>query len=746
MRNLFIAVSAIGMLSLASACSNDDIVSTESGGEGTVTFALSLPQNVISRAFGEGTSPKDLKIAIYEASSDDAVNHIIDYDYTLAQGETEKTITLKLVEGKTYDFIFWAQERSTTDYRFDTSTQTLSVSYDNAKAADDSRDAFFGVKKSVKVSGPMSDRVELRRPFAQVNVGTNDIADALAVKTEVSTTALSIDGAYTKLNLFTGKATDPVKADFAAVPRPDTAFPFNPDEYDYLAMAYLLTGINPAADDVQNAQSELVNMDITITTTAGHEIAIPVGNVPVQRNYRTNIYGSLITSPFDWTVAIEPATSGSDINYPVAQPWDGKTVKSPAYDEATSTYTVVEPAEFVGLLQEANAQSGNNLFEGQTIKLASDLDFGGNAIPMIAEGASRKSGSAAGKAFTGVLDGNNRVISNFTIENTSSDGNTATGFIASLKGEDAIVKNLIFENVSLSSATAEQTAIVALVSEGATVEGIKVKSGSFTGTESTAGIVGRILSKGTVRNCENGATVHGSKHNIGGVIGSAYYANKGMLIENCVNTGDVTSDYMCAGGIVGFNCGDIRSCENSGTVKGTSSTGGIVGEQQNYGTISDCHNSGEVINTNSYGAGGIVGWVRYIGSDGSYPDKTKIVIEDCTNSASVTGATGVAGIAGMIYAYGTVRRCVNTAPSIVSFEEGWQEKYDSHKGTFASGIANQQSDERNHIDYLGDYEIIIEDNVSTTPIEDIIGDCNDVIIYVNDTSAVTLNNNSTTLP
>ena len=38
-------------------------------------------------------------------------------------------------------------------------------------------------------------------------------------------------------------------------------------------------------------------------------------NVPVQRNYRTNIFGSILTSKVNLNVVIEPAFNAPDYNY-----------------------------------------------------------------------------------------------------------------------------------------------------------------------------------------------------------------------------------------------------------------------------------------------------------------------------------------------------------------------------------------------------------------------------------------------
>ena len=94
----------------------------------------------------------------------------------------------------------------------------------------------------------------------------------------------------------------------------------------------------------------------------------------------------------------------------------------------------------------------------------------------------------------------------------------------------------------------------------------------------------------------------------------------------------------------------------------------------------------------------------------------------------------MAGIVGMIYGYGDVRHCVNTAPSLASNDSG-----------FVSGIANQQSNAGSKLPDL-DFSVEIIGNTSTTTLEQMnTGSMKALFIYINDPSAVIEQDNSTTL-
>lgn len=88
----------------------------------------------------------------------------------------------------------------------------------------------------------------------------------------------------------------------------------NGKTYDWLSMNYLLTGDTPADDNVQKAESELVDLEFVAGSSADADVnTINVSQVPVQRNYRTNIFGKLLTSATDITVDKDP-NFGDDIN------------------------------------------------------------------------------------------------------------------------------------------------------------------------------------------------------------------------------------------------------------------------------------------------------------------------------------------------------------------------------------------------------------------------------------------------
>lgn len=285
---------------LVTSCNDEMDNGLKTGDEGTVTFTAQLPSEMGTRAFADGLTAKHLQYAVYEAGQSTPLK--VFGDETTVVGEAEmnnlkQTVSLKLTTGKTYDVIFWADATTDSPYTFNPASQEVSVDYSKVNNNSDNCDAFFK-KETITVSGNQSVDVKLTRPFAQVNIGTDDfdaatIAGLNLTQTQVKATAGDI------LNLATGKmegteATRTFK--MKAIPTADDgAFPVA--GYKYLLMAYI-----PISDT-----KETVDMTFGYN---GKSTFRSFTNVPLQRNYRTNIYGSLLTNSVDFNVVIEPAFSG----------------------------------------------------------------------------------------------------------------------------------------------------------------------------------------------------------------------------------------------------------------------------------------------------------------------------------------------------------------------------------------------------------------------------------------------------
>lgn len=320
MKKLMMAVAAFGML--LTSCQNDlDFVPTTDENS-TVSFAVGTPE-ISTRAYSDGATATILQYAVYDAEG----NILSDLTETDATINGSTTVKLQLTTGNTYSVIFWAAAPQ-APYTVDFDAKTMTVDYSAAVSNDEARDAFFKYH-TFTVKGAQTETIELKRPFAQLNIGAADYAASASAGYTPTQSAVVVKNVYSTLNLASGAVSDDVVAEFALADiKKDETFPVAGNEY--LAMNYLLVG----------ADKETVEVEFSYTDGSNAKTRT-VGSVPVQRNYRTNIYGKLLTSDVDINVEIEPVYV-DDFNWSVPQ-------------------TVSTSAELVAALQTAVAAGETNI-------------------------------------------------------------------------------------------------------------------------------------------------------------------------------------------------------------------------------------------------------------------------------------------------------------------------------------------------------------------------------------------------
>ena len=357
------------------------------------------------------------------------------------------------------------------------------------------------------------------------------------------------------------------------------------------------------------------------------------------------------------------------------------------------------------------AEALNAAKDGGTVELLKNVTLTGNWTTVGAES----------EPFKGTFDGKGYTITGLNISTSEND---YVGFIGMLDGGK--VKNVKFASVSVTGKNDVGTAVGRIIN-GGIVSGVQVLGGTVSGAKRVGGVVGSIIADGSALNCTNAATVTGSVYNVGGIVGAAYYTKTGkqMHITDCKNNGAVTSSGMGAGGIVGLSAANISGNTNTAEVKGTE-VGGIVGEQKSYGSVTNNTNSGAVTYTNganTYGAGGIIGWLRYHGTSeaSAYEVSDIISVTGNKNSGSVTGGNDAGGIVGTVYNSAVIMNNKNTATSFsaTTFAAGIVGDYQTTETPAATAPA------RNKLTFGSN-------NTSTATLDQINAPCKALLIYTND--------------
>jgi len=219
-----------------------------------------------------------------------------------------------------------------------------------------------------------------------------------------------------------------------------------------------------------------------------------------------------------------------------------------------------------------------------------------------------------GTGFSGVFDGNNHKVTNFTI-------NSATNNYIGLFGRTdpcSTLKNLAVEDFNING----------------------LPDSRFVGA-----LTGRNL--GTITNCWSIGSVIGD-YLVGGLTGcnDGLYGNG--TITDCWFAGIVNG--RCAGGLVGCNFQDavMTGCYSITDVNGLESIGGLIGYNE-YGIVAKCWSTGAISGVSR--VGGLIGYNKNHTDNG---------ISDCNSTSTVTGYGEVGGLVGENHTSGNITNCYST--------------------------------------------------------------------------------------
>ena len=317
MKKCFLLMAGIILLTFT-ACQSDELANGGRNGEVAASFSVQLPGNgndAVTRAAtaGDGTSVNRCIMEIY--LNDELYSRQIG---AIQPDGLTAGFDVRLVTSQTYKFVFWADhvesvegEAIKTDLHYNTADlRNISMKGDyNGSSKDDTRDAFFASLEKL-VTNAFSESVELTRPFGQLNIKTEDLASIPDNQKEAFvpvTAGLSFKNLYTGFNAATGNLLgEPTAVAYKAAS--DVV-----DANGNLTVDYLF------APNTAGGQ-HLVNMTLAVYNAAGGQITTKdLNNIPVQRNYKTNVTGNLLTVDSKVNVTVAPAFSSPALSETVIE-------------------------------------------------------------------------------------------------------------------------------------------------------------------------------------------------------------------------------------------------------------------------------------------------------------------------------------------------------------------------------------------------------------------------------------------
>ena len=300
MKKIFwIAAAAAGLIAAAS-CQKEPVNGPEVEGEEAVAvLSISIPEEIATKSYSDGKTATDLYYAVYD-SQDQNKKFLFGTTEPLKfeNGSLTKEVEIRLVKNYAYDIVFWAQAPG-APYTFDMAAQTITVDNYTTKANDENRDAFYQVVEGYKIVSTPT-KVDLYRPFAQINFGASDYDEVTALGLTMAS-KVQISGLPNVLNVLDRTVDGAVNADFIETDVPaiygeKLEVKGDKDTYGYVSMNYVLAPVAKGMLDNVTGRFYYNN----------DEVVIPVTNVPYQRNFRTNIIGEFFTGPAHFIVEIIP--------------------------------------------------------------------------------------------------------------------------------------------------------------------------------------------------------------------------------------------------------------------------------------------------------------------------------------------------------------------------------------------------------------------------------------------------------
>lgn len=301
MKKLFLL--AVGLAMTLTACQKDE--GLVSDGATSQTITVTIPQGMQTRAtaadFGNGAKIDRCLLQIYHSGTTPA-KYGEQQSATVqkgADGKLTATFNLRLVAQQTYDFVFWA-DCSTGDH-YNTDDLTNITVKGNYAGNNDEFDAFTGALLDYQVKGAFSENITLRRPFGQLNVKTLDMAaipDPTLKPTKVKVAFTAVPTSFNAKKGEIGAAT-------AAVEYTADVLSADGD----LTVDYIWAPVEEAT--LADFSMTFLNGTTEISTNGDFK------NIPIRRNYRTNVSGNLLTKQGTFNVTIDPEFYKPDINdYP----------------------------------------------------------------------------------------------------------------------------------------------------------------------------------------------------------------------------------------------------------------------------------------------------------------------------------------------------------------------------------------------------------------------------------------------
>ena len=402
-----IILSAAAAILLAASCQhNEHPMGLPSGEEVSVSISAVLPGDggaVVksNEVPGNGSDVNRCILEVYLIGDNNAASLYGKREIVKVTDLKASFDDLNLITGQKYRFVLWADyvgnpetvEGLAVDKFYNTDgadgLQNVTMVTSDYAGNNDQRDAFFYTGE-VTVEGPKDYTLELKRPFGQLNIITTDYGlipeehnNLLPVKVQ-----LTYKNIPAGINLLTGEllTTDGTVTTQAVIGTAvDIAGPAveGNDDAKQLSFDYIFAPANEQHLIGELTMSFLQSDGKTSTGITAYTFK----SLPVQRNYRTNVSGALLTDRAGLSIEVKPGFDGPEtvaeqaetieaaqlainagmtdieftkaVNGTVTLPEGNKNYRI-AFNEGTDGTVTIKGSDFTGNVEVENNGSSSN--------------------------------------------------------------------------------------------------------------------------------------------------------------------------------------------------------------------------------------------------------------------------------------------------------------------------------------------------------------------------------------------------
>ena len=625
--NTAFAVAAAALLS-ASCQHNEHPMGLPSGEEVGVSISAVLPGDggavVKSDAEpGNGSEVNRCILEVYLIGDNDAASLYGKREIVKVTDLKASFDDLNLITGQKYRFVLWADyvgnpetvEGLAVDKFYNTDgadgLQNVTMVTTNYAGNDDQRDAFFYRSEDVvTVTGPADYTLQLKRPFGQLNIITTDYG--LIPKNHNGLLPAKVQLTYknipTGINLLTGELLMTTDGSVTTQEVIGTAVDIaglaveGNDDAKQLSFDYILA---PATG--QHVINELKMSFLKSDGSATGITDYTFESLPVQRNYRTNVSGALLTDRAGLSIEVKPGFDGNDI------PVDADAV----------SVTTIEEAE------AALADGAESVTISQPVSGAIDIPAATQDVTLTLMGLSGDI-TISGEEYSGMVTLNNLVQPENPVDLTINIPNGSfmlgRGTWSNVTVSTADNTFILSEDVSISGTLTVNKGNVEIYGR---VQNIEFKDQNSLVTVFTvydaeslryaASLVAQnrcvkivlgadIDLQGSAENKWEPIDAENTKFT---ELDGAGHTISNLYVDNATGNQDADPNYY--GGLFYVLQGNVRNL----TIKDANVTcfrGGVLVGRMDYGTVENCHVlSSEV--TSFQKIGGIVGFVQFNSQD-----------------------------------------------------------------------------------------------------------------------------------